>query len=273
MPEADARSILEAAGLATAAGQLERARDGRRNEVWLGADVVVRLLADPTRLPMEVALLERVAAAGTAPVAEVLWWSAERTPAAMVQRRLPGRRLSEFDAPSRQLRDDVVATLRAIHDIPATEGGFGNLTADLRGEDLTLGTWFVDRVRAEAGTTGPEIVARALGVLEAARPLLDAQPSGLVHGDLQPTNLLVDGDRVTGVLDWEAAKAGPPALDLGWWDWWGTVAGTPWPLDEPADDDEAALRRLVQVRVELRELLHGRGGDGHRLRRLLDGAA
>lgn len=36
-----------------------------------------------------------------------------------------------------------------------------------------------------------------------------------VHGDAGPYNLLVDGDRLTAVLDWEFAHAGDPAEDLG----------------------------------------------------------
>ena len=244
MGEPAAREALEAAGLD--AGQpLAPAGAGARNEVWLGHDMVVRLLASPERAAMEAAVLARVAstagAAGAIPVAEVVWWS----PAAMVQARLPGRRLAEVAAPSLSLRDDVVAVLDAIHRVPIG-GGFGNLTASLRGEDDRLSDWFVGRVRDEARPDD-------LAALEAAVPLLDRQPSGLVHGDFQPTNLLVEGDRVTGVLDWEAAKAGPPAFDLGWWDWWSATFGTPWPLSEPEDEDEAALRSLVARRVELRE--------------------
>ncbi len=39
---------------------------------------------------------------------------------------------------------------------------------------------------------------------------------GLVHGDYRLGNLMVDGDRVSGVLDWELAHIGDPAEDLGW---------------------------------------------------------
>ncbi len=48
--------------------------------------------------------------------------------------------------------------------------------------------------------------------------LLDAEPRRcLVHGDLDPEDLLLDPDtlEVTRVLDWELAHAGHPATDLG----------------------------------------------------------
>jgi aminoglycoside phosphotransferase (APT) family kinase protein len=35
-----------------------------------------------------------------------------------------------------------------------------------------------------------------------------------VHADLMPANLLLEGGRLTGVIDWEAAGVGDPALDL-----------------------------------------------------------
>jgi len=36
-----------------------------------------------------------------------------------------------------------------------------------------------------------------------------------VHGDAGPYNLLVEGDHLTAVLDWEFLHLGDPAVDLG----------------------------------------------------------
>jgi aminoglycoside phosphotransferase (APT) family kinase protein len=38
----------------------------------------------------------------------------------------------------------------------------------------------------------------------------------LVHGDFKPGNVLLQGDRVTVVLDWETAHLGDPLEDIGW---------------------------------------------------------
>ena len=253
---------------------------GERNDVWLvdaaqAGPLVVRFLADGRRHAMEVALLARAAAAGV-PVPEVLWASAAPRPV-MVQRHLRGEQLADVE-PTDELCRSVAGTLRAIHAIPVA-GGFGNLDGDLRGEDARLSTWFIERVEREADAVSTNLSAEdgrlvedVLGRLHAARLLLDAQPSGLAHGDVQPFNLLVDGGRVTGVLDWEAAKAGPPAFDLGWWDWFSTSWSTPWPTEamlEHYDPDGRLDReeldevlRLVVTRVWLRELLAGAGkGD------------
>lgn len=38
----------------------------------------------------------------------------------------------------------------------------------------------------------------------------------LVHADFKPGNILLDGDRVSALLDWELAHLGDPLEDLGW---------------------------------------------------------
>jgi aminoglycoside phosphotransferase (APT) family kinase protein len=38
----------------------------------------------------------------------------------------------------------------------------------------------------------------------------------LVHGDFKPGNVLMQGDEVTLVLDWETAHLGDPLEDIGW---------------------------------------------------------
>ena len=44
---------------------------------------------------------------------------------------------------------------------------------------------------------------------------LDAGTFAVVHGDAGPYNVLVDGDRLTAVLDWEFARWGDPLEDVG----------------------------------------------------------
>lgn len=38
----------------------------------------------------------------------------------------------------------------------------------------------------------------------------------LVHGDYRPGNVLYEGERIVGILDWELAHIGDPAEDLAW---------------------------------------------------------
>jgi aminoglycoside phosphotransferase (APT) family kinase protein len=43
----------------------------------------------------------------------------------------------------------------------------------------------------------------------------DAEEPRLVHGDFNPTNILVYKGAVTGILDWEFSHAGSPYMDIG----------------------------------------------------------
>jgi len=43
-----------------------------------------------------------------------------------------------------------------------------------------------------------------------------AEVTALVHGDFKPGNVLLRGDTVSLVLDWETAHLGDPVEDLGW---------------------------------------------------------
>lgn len=48
-----------------------------------------------------------------------------------------------------------------------------------------------------------------------ARNRPDEVPVGLLHGDYRLGNLVLDGDRIAAVLDWELAELGCPLYDLG----------------------------------------------------------
>lgn len=269
----DAREAVLGAVRDARLGSVEHVRPagaGNRNAVWMvdtsDRQVVVRLLRDEARLHMEVRLLAVAAEAGL-PVATCLWSASEPRPV-MIQARLPGSRLADIEPPP-SLHEHLATLLRQIHGIPIA-AGFGNLTAGLRGTAATLPGWFTDGVRSEAAATSmpPDdrrLLDAAVARLIDGAALLSRQEPGLVHGDIQPFNLLVSDGRISGILDWEAAKSGPPAFDFGWWDWWSHAFRTPWSTGQLVDAydpdgrlDRAevdAIRELVQIRIWTRELI------------------
>lgn len=111
------------------------------------------------------------------------------------------------------LIDSIAETIAAIHALPRSLAQQGGL-ADRSARDLRLlATRIVDR--AVATRSLPETVHRRWSeVLEAAE-LWDFEPLP-VHGTLSDETLLVDDDRVTGVLDWSGFSVGDPATDLAW---------------------------------------------------------
>lgn len=48
------------------------------------------------------------------------------------------------------------------------------------------------------------------------KTLPQGEPIGIFHGDYQPGNVLYDGDRRTGIIDWELSGIGAQLLDVGW---------------------------------------------------------
>lgn len=65
----------------------------------------------------------------------------------------------------------------------------------------------------------PELYQAVLAALESLLPLLPAQ-KWLVHGDFGFHNLIAQGDRLTGVLDWAEARLGDPLADVANLEYW-----------------------------------------------------
>lgn len=109
------------------------------------------------------------------------------------------------------LFEQAIDTLVAIHAIDA---------------DSDLAQWNVVREAPQEIDHWPQVlrkssdagwVRQGLAVHEALhRTMPRVIPTGLVHGDYYTNNWIFDGDRLTGVVDWEGASRGPVLLDLGW---------------------------------------------------------
>lgn len=62
-------------------------------------------------------------------------------------------------------------------------------------------------------------IANADHCLDAVPGLLADRPVVLAHGDFAPVNVLTDGEKVTGLLDFEAVRLADPLFDAAWWAW------------------------------------------------------
>jgi len=63
----------------------------------------------------------------------------------------------------------------------------------------------------------PEDSARGRSIRHAWQQALDASidlPATWIHGDLHPRNILVNGDRIAGIIDWGDLTSGDPATDI-----------------------------------------------------------
>jgi aminoglycoside phosphotransferase (APT) family kinase protein len=205
-----------------------RATVGLSQETWFVAlttpaeefEVVLRL---PTRASGKQAILgQRLAlqaVAGSAvPAPELLWFDdGTENPfgrPVLVMRRVPGTvpvGWHSLPEPQRStLALEAVDVLARLHSVDASS------LAPLVGPDRHAPTtleWY-SRFLARFEPL-PAVLRAGLWWLERHRP--QAPPTqALVHGDFRMGNLAVEGDRITGVLDWEMAAPGDPVADLTW---------------------------------------------------------
>lgn len=166
----------------------------------------------------ESALLRAARGAGV-PVAEVLVTDVEATDeqrdaigaAFMVVERIDGETIAR-----KILRDDEYAGAR-----PKLAAQCGEALAGIHSipVDSVPGLEEVDQVaqfRAAHDSMGVPSPAFELGFrwLEANRPSSSA--SRVVHGDFRLGNLIIDGNGLRAVIDWELGHLGDPMEDLGW---------------------------------------------------------
>ena len=144
-----------------------------------------------------------------------------------VSGRLPGRTLYDaWPAADRRTRRSIIeslgAALRALHRVPVPAGLMPPwLTGALSG-----GPWpafhppvvgaTLQQVEAARRRPGhdPRLLADVDAWVRERLDLFAADRPVLVHGDLHGSNLIVDGGRVTGIIDFAEAVAQPADVEL-----------------------------------------------------------
>ncbi len=210
-------------------GTVRADNEGWVNVVLFVDDLVVRFnVRDPQwpKIAREAEAYRLMGAAGL-PVPEVLHVDTSRSVCpydAMVLSRMPGmsleRRWKDLEsAPRETLAVEVGALLRTVHAI--RPGGFGELALPAGERHATFAT-YIDALRelrvADAlrvGAIEEQHAARVRAAFAAAGDALaEVGAASLVHGDYHFGNVLVEGGRVTALLDLEWSRAGDPLEDL-----------------------------------------------------------
>jgi aminoglycoside phosphotransferase (APT) family kinase protein len=163
-------------------------------------DVFLKIDADQARTDIEVAAM----ALAPVPTPEVLW----RKPPVLALAAVGGTTLGRLGEPSTASPAAWAAAgaaLRMLHDAPLPPWPgktLGAVTAQLDGECEWL---------AASGLLPVELVTRNRRVAQAAlRPWTPV----FAHGDLHIAHVFVDGDEVTGVIDWTESGPGDALYDL-----------------------------------------------------------
>jgi hygromycin-B 4-O-kinase len=202
---------------------------GHAAEAFAKDDRAARLFASPA-LP-----IPRVVARGESEIGEFC-----------VSERAPGRRVMELPADEqRALLPALLDTLGAIGRVEVGDStGYGGWDADGRGEHASWHAFLAHTIedRSEGfyrewhamfETTFLErpvfeTVYRRMVELALRCP----EERALIHNDYHFDNVLTDGARVTGVIDWGNACYGDPLYDAAWVGWvfakdYGIDAATP----------------------------------------------
>jgi aminoglycoside phosphotransferase (APT) family kinase protein len=163
-------------------------------------DVFLKIDADQGRTDVEVEAM----ALAPLPTAQVLW----REPPVLALAALRGTALGRLGRPATASSAAWVAAgaaARALHDaaLPPWPGRTAEEFATELDHECA---WLVAHDVLPA-----DVVARNREIAEVAlRPWTPV----FVHGDLQVSHVFVEGDEVTGVLDWSEAGRGDALLDL-----------------------------------------------------------
>ena len=194
-------AVVEEAGRALGAPLVLRTPLVREGVIVAAADVtMLKVAVGPARgeLLMAAAVLDSLREAGPPPaVSERVPWPVAhgRTGLAdwLLERRLPGR--SGSSAVDGTLLEDCLDFLVELH-----RAGGAEPQAALGDAELV----------ARLGPPEHAETVRRLGSTVAER--LRGFPRGFAHGDFWSGNLLTEGRRLTGVIDWDVAGEGFPAL-------------------------------------------------------------
>jgi hypothetical protein len=163
-------------------------------------DVFLKIDADQTRIDVEVEAM----ALAPVPTAEVLW----RRPPVLALAALPGRPLGHLEEPSTASPAAwfaAGAVIRRLHDAPLPPWP-GKCVDDLAARLERECDWLIanDVLPADVVTRNRRL---AEGVLRPWTPVF-------IHGDLHNQHILVDGDDVTGIIDWSEAAQGDALFDI-----------------------------------------------------------
>lgn len=166
-------------------------------------DVFLKVDTDQARIDVEVEAM----ALAPVPTPEVLW----RNPPVLAISAVPGTALGRLGEPSTgspAAWAAAGAAVRRLHEAPLPpwtgrrRQGPDELAAELDGECEAL---------VKNGILPADLVTHNRRIAEAAlRPWTPA----FTHGDLQIDHVFVDGDEVTGIIDWSEAGRGDALFDL-----------------------------------------------------------
>jgi aminoglycoside phosphotransferase (APT) family kinase protein len=148
-----------------------------------------------------------IARRGGVPVAPILYHGTHANVQGAVISLVPGSTGWVPHSPSLVIQ--LADTLARLHTAPIHSADRAHLP------DCTL-TVLLSRLAAWAEELPAAHLRNDLRTIEQRLAHIQERSATLVHGDCHPGNILIDGERVTAVIDWEEAALGDPHIDICW---------------------------------------------------------
>ena len=190
--------------------------DGRRLAIQEYSDHRIARLRLNAAEQLAVALREH-----GVPVPRVLFAELEDTPPWAVFEALPGEPgyvAADHDLSRSNflpIARDMGRLLRGFRELDPDSFDLPRLWTDVAALSEAAERWLAE---IEPHLTHRD--ARAVREIIGAVPeLMSDRPAVVCHGDFGPQNVLVVGERISGLLDFEDARIGDPLLDVSWWAW------------------------------------------------------
>lgn len=210
------------------------------HEVILRKDRPVSVLE--TRAADEFAVIKAVHDFGGVPIPEPFF--AERDDhelgdgTFLVMERVPGHKAGEFfpdlaapDQHQAEIGQQLAVSLARLHSLPLDRLANTSLETKSTGVTEAAVLAMVDAIMGRINQlSGPPCATVPLAhrwLVEHVADVVPAPRMCLLQGDFGFHNMLVDGARVTALVDWEAATVGPPARELAA-AWSAATALMPW---------------------------------------------
>jgi hygromycin-B 4-O-kinase len=141
----------------------------------------------------------------------------------VITKRVLGKTLNEFSVDEvKSLNSDIVAVLAEIHKLKAPGEGYGGWGLNRNGpfktwKEYLLASLEQDQEEAKLKEFYDESLHRS--VKEEIRKMIPYCPEerSILHGDFGALNILSDGFRITGVIDWGDSLYGDPLKDVASW--------------------------------------------------------
>lgn len=140
----------------------------------------------------------------------------------MIYRYIDGNSISQYLNQGKKLTKELVkavaSVLGKVHNIKFEKRGYLDENLNVIGEIESIENLFNkyinDNVKSRLGNENINKIKSIIYKYEEELSYIE-KDSRLIHGDFQGTNIIINNEMVSGIIDWEFCMSGSPLMDIG----------------------------------------------------------